>query len=65
MNYAKATKRTIPHSAVLWEINSQAELELGHRLTQDEQETLFTLFPPKIISERIHKVTFHIFFQQG
>ena len=61
MNYAKATKGTIPHSSVLWEISSQAELELGHQLTKDEQETLFTLFPPQNVLERIHKEMLYSF----
>ena len=56
MSYANATKRAPSRATALREIDSQAELELGHQLTKQEKDRLFRIRSPHEVLERIHKV---------
>ena len=56
MDYSRALKGPLSRSRVITEIRLQAELELGHSLTKEEETQLFRNFSPQIIFDRIQKV---------
>jgi hypothetical protein len=60
MNYSRALKGSLTRSGAINEISSQAELELGHPLTKDEESIIFGRFSPQNILERIKKVMLYI-----
>ena len=57
MDYSRAVKGPMSRSRVLTEIRLQAELELGHSLTKEEETKLFRKFSPQVIYDRIQKVS--------
>ena len=56
MNYSRALKGSLTRSGAIREIFSQAELELGHPLTKEEEKKLFSNLAPQNILDRIQKV---------
>ena len=56
MNYSRALKGSLTRSGAIREIFSQAELELGHPLTKEEENKLFSNLAPQNILDRIQKV---------
>ena len=56
MNFSGAVQGALSNAGAMRYISSQAELELGRCLTQEEETTLFGKFSPKTISSRIQKV---------
>ena len=60
MNYSRALKGSMSCSGAMNKIFSQAELELGHPLTKDEESMIFGRFSPENILERIEKVKLYI-----
>ena len=58
MNFSRAVKGSFTRSGVIREIDSQAELELGRSLTDDEKSKLFSKFPVNQVLDKIDKVNF-------
>ena len=58
MNFSRAVKGSFTRSGVIREIDSQAELELGRSLTDDEKSKLFAKFPVNQVLDKIDKVNF-------
>ena len=56
MSYSRALKGSLTRSGAAKEIFSQAELELGHPLTKEEEKKLFSNLAPQNILDRIQKV---------
>ena len=56
MNYSRAVKGSLTQSGAMREIASQAELELGRQLTNEEELTIFQRFSPQAIVDNIEKV---------
>ena len=56
MNYSRALKGSLTRSGAVQEIASQAEVELGRRLTTEEDLNLFKRFSPQTIVNKIEKV---------
>ena len=56
MNYSLAVKGSLTRSGAVREIASQAEVELGRRLTDEEELNLFQRFSPQTIVNKIEKV---------
>ena len=56
MYYSRAVKGSLTRSGAAREIASQAEVELGRRLTNEEELNLFQRFSPQAIIDRIEKV---------
>ena len=57
MDYSSAVKGALSRSRVITEVRLQAELELGHALTEEEEIKLFRKFSPQVIFDRIQKVS--------
>ena len=56
MNFSRAIKGSFTRSGVIREIDSQAELEFGRLLTEDEKSKLFAKLSSNQILDRIEKV---------
>ena len=56
MNFAKAVKGKQSRDAILREVDSQSEIELGRHLDPAEKTTLFSKFPPQHVLNRIKQV---------
>ena len=56
MNYLQAVKGQLQPSQAIMAIKSQAETELRRSLNREEEEYLFTNFPPNILLGQIQKV---------
>ena len=56
MYYSRAVKGSLTRSGAAREIASQAEVELGRPLTNEEELNLFQRFSPQAIIDRIEKV---------
>ena len=56
MNYSGAVKGSFARSGAIREINSQAELELGHPLSPDEEVQLFHKYSPQLICIQVLSV---------
>ena len=56
MNFARAVKGSLTRSRAVQEIDSQSELELGRRLTNVEEATLYQRLSPHTLVGRIEKV---------
>ena len=56
MYYSRAVKGSLTRSGAAREIASQAEVELGRRLTNEEEFNLFQRFSHQAIIDRIEKV---------
>ena len=56
MYYSRAVKGSLTRSGAAREIASQAEVELGRRLTNEEELHLFQRFSHQAIIDRIEKV---------
>ena len=60
MSYSQALKGALTRSGAIREIDSQAELEFGRKLTDNEKTIMFRRFPPQDLLNRIQKVTLKI-----
>ena len=58
MNFSRAVKGSLTRSGVIKEVDSQAELELGHPLTRVEKAKLFHKFSPQNVLDNIEKVNY-------
>ena len=56
MNYSRAVKGSWATSGATREIASQAEVELGRELTNEEEMNLFQKMSPQTLLYRIEKV---------
>ena len=56
MNYSMAVKGSGAISGATREISSQAEVELGRELTNEEEINLFQMMSPQTLLHRIEKV---------
>ena len=56
MSYSQALKGALTRSGAIREIDSQAELEFGRKLTDNEKTIMFQRFPPQDVLNRIQKV---------
>jgi hypothetical protein len=60
MNYSRALKGSLTRSGAIKEIFSQAELELDHPLTKEEEKNLYSKLSSQHILDRIQKVYIYI-----
>ena len=56
MNFSRAVKGSLTRSGAIREVDSEAELELGHSLTVAEKANLFNKFSPQNVRDKIEKV---------
>ena len=56
MNFARAVRGTLTRSAILREVDSQSEIELGRHLDPAEKSSLFSRFLPEIVADKIQQV---------
>jgi hypothetical protein len=56
MNFSKAVKGHPTKSFAIKAIQSQAETELGRKLTKEEESILFSKTHPNILLDQIEKV---------
>ena len=56
MNFSQAVKGHLTRSGAIRAIQSQAETELGRKLSREEESILFNNTPPNILQAQIEKV---------
>jgi hypothetical protein len=56
MNFSQAVKGQLTRSGAIRAIQSQADTELGRKLTKEEESFLFTKTHPNILLGQIQKV---------
>jgi hypothetical protein len=56
MNFSRAVKGHLTRTGAIRVIQSQAETELGRKLSKEEESLLFKNNPPNILQAQIEKV---------
>ena len=56
MNFSRAVKGHLTRAGAIRAIHSQAETDLGRKLSREEESILFNNTPPNILQAQIEKV---------